>query len=702
LGGTSRQIRLSMEKQMPDLLLEIGCEEIPVGEQSKSARQLPVLMESALKAQRLSWEDMDVFVTPRRLAVRVNGLVARQQDLSEQVLGPPWNVAFDKEGAPTKAAQGFARKVGLDVSALERVETDKGVYVGCHKEEQGRAATEILPSVLEQVCSGLKFGKSMRWARKQTAFVRPIRWIVALFGVDVVPLTFAGVASGRMTRGHRFMDPNPIELHEPASYESVLAQAHVMADAGRRRAAVADGLAQVGAEILSRGWVVRKDEGLLTEVANLVEWPVAVVGRFDETFLEVPEEVLVTAMKTHQRYFAVEDQQGKLAPAFVTVLGTDVRDRQVAVEGNERVLRARLADARFFWKEDLKVSLDAFADRLDAAMFQSKLGTMKEKSQRVCAMAEQIAPLLAVDPAVARRAGLLCKADLMTQMVAEFPEVQGVMGREYARKQGLGEDVALAIWEHYLPRGAGDDLPKTSAGAVVSLADRLDTITGCFGAGLRPKGRGDPYALRRAALGLVAILVNRDVRVGLSELVGKAAALLPDEVRPDPADVVAFILDRFRGLLAEFASGDVVRAVLLAGGDDVCDLKRRVDAVVALQGKPSFGVLGTAFRRTINIFKQATEEVGELDPDLFETDEERHLWTELVRVSKQALGLLDQGRPAEALEIMAQLATAIDGFFDHVRVLDAGPALTKNRLALLQRVDALFRRVADFKVIAAE
>ncbi|MCD6499239.1 MAG: glycine--tRNA ligase subunit beta [Deltaproteobacteria bacterium] len=687
---------------MPDLLLEIGCEEIPVGEQAKSAKQLPVSMERALKAQRLSWRDMDVFVTPRRIAVRVNGLADRQQDLSEQVLGPPWNVAFDKEGNPSKAAQGFARKVGLDVTALEKVETDKGVYVGCRKEERGRGAMEILPPVLEQVCAGLKFTKSMRWARQQTSFVRPIRWIVALFGDAVVPMTFAGVASGRATRGHRFMDPKPVELHDPANYESVLEKLHVLADAVRRRAAIAEGLEQVGAEILDRGWVLRKDDGLLAEVTGLVEWPVVVVGRFDESFLDVPEEVLVTAMKTHQRYFAVEDRQGRLAAAFVTVLGTDVRDRHVAIGGNERVLRARLADARFFWEEDLKVSLDVFADRLDAAMFQSKLGTMKEKSLRVSALAEQIAPVLGVDPAVARKAGLLCKADLMTQMVGEFPEVQGVMGREYARKQGLGDEVALAIWEHYLPRGAGDDLPKTAAGAVVSLADRLDTITGCFGAGLRPKGRGDPYALRRAALGLVAILLDRDVRVSLVELVGQAAALLPDAVRPEPTDVVAFILDRLRGLLSDSASGDVVRAVLLAGGDDICDLKRRVDAVVALQGKPVFGVLGTAFRRTINIFKQATGEVGELDPDRFETGEERHLWAELTRVSDLALGLLDQGRPTEALEVMAELAAAIDGFFDHVRVLDAGPELTKNRLALLQRVDALFRRVADFKVIAAE
>ncbi len=689
---------------MAELLLEIGTEELPVGEQRAVRSQLPELMTKALRDLRLTWDGMDVFSTPRRGAVRVTGLADKQPDLSEVVTGPPVKVAFDAEGKPTKAAVGFAKKVGVSVDELEVLETERGKYVGCKVEEAGRAAEEVLPSALEGVIGGLKFRKVMRWGAGKTAFSRPVRWIVALLDERVLPVRFAGQEASNQTQGHRFNDPGPHALSNPAVYERVLERAGVVADADERSRRIEQGLDRVDEELASRGWKVRRDEELLVETTGLVEWPVIVVGSFDEAFLDVPPEVLVTAMKTHQRFFALEDGEGNLAPGFVGIAGTRVRDEALVRDGMERVLRARLADARFFWEEDLKVPLADFAAQLVDAMFQSKLGTVLDKVRRVEKIAVGLADVFGVDSERARTAAALCKADLMSQMVGEFPELQGVMGREYARRQGLGEDLALAIWEHYLPRSAGDDLPETKLGALLSVADRIDTITGCFGAGLKPKGSGDPFALRRAALGLLRILLDRRLAVDLGRLVDLAAETLPENLRPDGSEVVSFLLDRLKSLLAEKASGDVVRAVLLAGGSDPVDLGRRVDAVVALQGRQVFATLGQAFRRTVNIFKQAGDQgqAASLDSAALVEPEEKALHSAFQDVEKRSAAFLASGEYEKALEVMAELAGPIDLFFDNVRVFDSDEKLSVNRLALLRLVDALFRRVADFKVMATK
>jgi glycyl-tRNA synthetase beta chain len=385
-------------------------------------------------------------------------------------------------------------------------------------------------------------------------------------------------------------------------------------------------------------------------------------------------------------------------------VGTPVRDLEVSEEGNGRVLQARLADARFFWQEDLKVPLEEWAAQLEDVTFQAKLGSVKDKADRVAKIGVELAPLFGADTAVVEKAGRLCKADLATHMVGEFPELQGVMGREYARAGGLGEEVALAIWEHYKPRGATDELPETAAGAVLSVADRLDTIVGCIGAGLKPKGRGDPFALRRAALGMVRIGIDRKVRLNMEEVVGKAAERFDPAVRPEVSEVTDFLLERLRSFLGEDASGDVVRAVMVAGGTDLDDLASRVRAVTSLQGSEVFAILATAFRRTVNIFKQATVEVGKLtlDPAKLVEKEEKELHDKLTEVLAEVKGLLARADYTPALERMAALGPFVDVFFDNVRVLDAPEDLSKNRLALLTLVDNLFRRIADFKIIASE
>ena len=680
------------------LLFEIGAEEIPVGEIERAVGSLPKLIEKGLSNARLSHGDVTVYSAPRRLAIYVDGVATRQEDVSELVVGPPARVAFDGDGNPTKAAMGFAKKMGVDVEKLVREETPKGEYVACRHEEEGTAAHLVLSGILRGVLEGLRFKKSMRWGNGTTTFTRPLKWLVSLFGEMVLPVEYAGIHSGRQSMGHRFSHPGPVEIGSPKDYVEALRQAKVLVDPGEREKVMRKQIAQLEE---THGMAVRPDEPLLAEVLYLTEWPVAVCGEFKEEFLEVPEEVVVTAMRTHQRYFAMEKADGSLAPRFITVLGTEVEDPEVAAQGNERVLAARLADARFFWREDLAKPLSEWGQDLENVTFQKKLGSMKEKVERVTALAGGLASVFGVDPEKAREAGHLSKADLVTHMVGEFPELQGVMGREYALRGGSTKEVARAIHEHYIPRGPSDPLPESALGALLGVADRLDTIVGGFGAGLKPKGSGDPFGLRRAALGVLRILLDRELSVDLTSVVELAAKPLPEAVSPDTSEVVEFLRDRLRWLLSKEAPGDAVRAVLIAGGDDPHDLHSRVAAVLSLQGSPEFERLATAFRRTVNIFKQSEGKPGELQDAALVEPEEKALLKELERVRGEVEADLDAGAYEPALKKMATLGPHIDGFFDNVRVMDSEQSLRDNRLALLDGVDALFRRVADFKIIAA-
>lgn len=677
-----------------DLLLEIGSEEIPAAELDAALTALPERARTRLVEARLEPGAITVWGTPRRIAVRVAGILDRQPDLEETLTGPPERVAY-KEGSPTQAAVKFAEKAGVTVDDLLMADTPKGRYVTARRVLLGAPAEQILPEVCIALIEGLSWRKSMRWADRPERFVRPVRWIVALLGGDVLPISFAGVTAGRDTHGHRFHAPDGISLATPAEYEAALERARVLPNRSQRRGRIAEQIADLEAK---EGARILPDEALLDEVTNLVEWPVAVCGGFDERFLEVPREVIISAMRGHQRYFAME-RDGALVNRFVTVLGTEVRDLDVAVQGNQRVLAARLSDARFFWDEDRKEGLSTWAEALGDVVYQAKLGTLAEKVARLVSLGEALAPVLGADPEAVVLAARLCKADLVTHMVGEFPDLQGVMGRYYALAEGHAPVVGEAILEHYLPRGASGDLPPSAEGAALALADRLDTLVGGIGAGLKPKGGGDPFGLRRAALGLLRILLERRMAVRLGEWVGRAAAL-HDKVTPDAEEVVGFVLERLRGLLSDRAPGEVVQAVLAAGGDDPVDLADRVEAVAAFAETPDYAALATAFRR-MNILKQADVEVGQVDPGRLSEEAERALWAALGEVTGRVDGSVAAGRYGDALGAMAGLRTAVDRFFDEVKVLDDDPAMRANRLALVAAVDALFRRVADFKRIAS-
>jgi glycyl-tRNA synthetase beta chain len=685
-----------------DLLLELGTEEIPAGFLTRAIDSLTTRAEAALAEARLDAERVRVLGTPRRLVLSVARLADRQPDLQERVVGPPVRAAFDDAGKPTQAAVGFARRNGVPVESLERAEVEgkKGEYVVCTRHEPGKPAAEVLPALLERLIAEQPWAKSMRWAYREESFVRPVQWIVALLGDDVLPISFAGVTAGRASRGHRFLAPEAVTVPGALpAYLDVLRQRFVIVDPGLRAEMITAELARVEAEIGAR---VRPDDELLREVANLVEYPVAVCGSFRESFLEVPEEVIVSAMRAHQRYFAVEDAQGRLINRFVTIAGTITRDAAMVRAGNERVLAARLSDASFFFREDRRVPLEQRVEKLDGVVFQSDLGSIGAKTRRIAAIAGALAAEVGADPGHVARAALLCKADLVTHMVFEFPDLQGVMGRHYARLAGEPAPVSEAILEHYLPRNAGDALPRTDVGAVLGIADRIDTLVGCFAVGLAPTGSADPYGLRRATLGILGILLDRGWSISLGHLVDLAAQALAGTVAvtgDHKAAVLGFLRTRLKGFLGELPA-DCVEAALTVGFDDVPDARARAQAVAVLRQREDFEPLGVAFKRVANILKGEAAAAGDPDPALFTADAERALWGAFGDIASQVERHLESGDYARALGVLAELKAPVDRFFDDVLVMDPDPVVRANRLALLARVGGSFARIADFRQLA--
>lgn len=685
-----------------ELLVELGTEEIPAGFLARALAELETMLPAALADARLAHGAVQVWGTPRRIALSVAGLADRQPDVSERVVGPPVGAAFDKEGKPTRAALGFAEKNGIAPEALERAEVPgkKGEYVVGTRREPGRPAAQVLPELLAKLLAVVPWPKSMRWGVPDVQFVRPVHWLVALFGGEVLPLSFAGIKAGRTSRGHRFLAPSPIQLDGTASgYVAALRDAFVIVEPARRRTVITAELARVEAESGAR---VRPDEALLGEVTFLVEYPVAVCGTFPEAFLEVPEEVVVSAMRAHQRYFSMEDAGGKLTNRFVTIAGTITRDESVVRAGNERVLAARLSDAQFFFREDQKRSLDDLAAKLDGVVFQKKLGTIGQKVGRVRALAGDVARFVEVDHALVDRAAALCKADLVSSMVGEFPDLQGVMGRHYARLAAEPAEVCAAIEEHYLPRGAGGALPRGAHGAVVGVADRMDTLLGCWSVGLQPTGSADPYGLRRAALGVLSILGDRGWAIPLSWLVERAAALQSTQAGAEVrAAVLEFLRTRLRGALAEAPemAGDCVDAALAAGFEDVPDARARALALSRLRARTDFEPLAAAFKRVANILKGEAAH-GAPDPAAFVEAEEKALWTSYSDIQERAETRLREKDYGGALTILAELKAPVDRFFDKVLVMDKDERVKKNRLALLGSINATFTRIADFRQLA--
>ncbi len=683
-----------------DLLLEIGTEEMPAGFVPPALEQLERFAREDLAAARLAHGEVRALGTPRRTVLWVREVADRQPDAVEQKVGPPVSAAFDADGNPTRAGEGFARSNGVAVSDLLRVETDKGLYVAVRKEVAGRPAADVLADLLPAWIGRLHYPKTMRWGSGEVAFARPVHWIVALLGAAVVPFGFAGVASGRTTRGHRFHHPDPIEVRDAADYFSRLPAARVCVDPAERRARIAEGVAEIARRF---GGEPLLDEDLLDTVTYLVEHPVPVGGTFDAAYLELPRELLILTMKHHQKYFAVVDVDGGLRNQFVAVSNTEARDMAVVGRGNERVLRARLADARFFFDEDQKQSLEQMVEGLRKVVFQSQLGTSYEKVERFRALAGRIAAELCPDRAgTVDRIARLCKADLESQLVYEFPELQGIAGREYARRAGEDPVVARGIQEHYWPVQAGGDLPADPEADCVSLADKVDTVVGCFGVGLVPTGTADPYALRRQTLGVLRILLEKGYRLGLSWLVdaalegvGPRLTRPADEVR---AEVLGFFRGRLEGLLTQQGlPGDLVQAALDAGCDDVVDARARAAALARARQDGTLAPLAETFKRVGNILKKAPRGADAVpEPDRFGADEERALWDAYQRVRAAMEAEAAAGDYDAFLARAGDLKGAVDAFFDGVLVMDPDPDVRANRLALLGAVAGLFGRIAEF------
>jgi len=684
-----------------DLVLEVGCEEIPHDLLADGIEALAEGLAGALAGARLEAEAPRVLGTPRRLAALVRGLPERQATVEETVMGPARKVAVGPDGAPTKAGEGFARGQGVAFADLVEVETDKGPYLAARKTLAGRLAAEVLAEVLPQVLGGLHWAKAMRWSRGTGPFVRPVRWVCAVLGSEAVPFTFAGQHSGNTSRGHRFMAPEPFAVTGPENYLAGLAARKVEPDPGRRAERIAAQLADAARQAGGRAVA---DPDLVAVTAAKTEWPVAVSGRFDPKYLDLPREVLITSMREHQDDFAVEGEDGRLLAAFVTFADNEAPDPAVVARGNERVLRARLEDARFFFTEDRKRPLADYGERLDAFLFQKDLGSMADKAARIAALARDLAPALGADPERAARAAQLAKCDLVTDMVYEFPELQGVMGRIYALASGEPPEVAEAIREHYLPRFAGDALPDSPAGTAVAIADKLDTLVGIFGVGLIPSGSQDPYALRRAGLGVVQMLAAQPTRADLTHAVASASGAYGqqgvDLAEGNPDRVHAFLRDRLDyALREEGVRYDVSAAALEAGIGDVHDAAQRARALDALRRSDGFDDLMVSFRRVVKIIPEGFHPEPVVS-DRLQAGPERALWDAYV---KGRDAIVDRNRPAtERLAAMAALRPQVDAFFEAVLVMDPDEAVRTLRLSMLAEIAATFRTFADFARVVVD
>ncbi|HHQ42156.1 MAG TPA: glycine--tRNA ligase subunit beta [Chromatiales bacterium] len=684
-----------------DLLVEIGTEELPPKALRRLAEAFAAGLAGGLDRAGIARGAARAYATPRRLAVLVEAVAPAQPDRTVRRRGPAVQAAFDAEGRPTKAAEGFARSVGVPVERLGRLRTDKGEWLLWEGVEPGRPTAELLPGLVQEALERLPVPKRMRWGAGEVAFVRPVHWLLMLHGEDVVPGTVLGLEAGRETRGHRFHHPDPIPVPKPVDWEPLLAsRGHVIADMDRRRAAVR---AQVEEAALAAGGRAVVREALLEEVTALVEWPVALAGRFDERFLELPREVVVSAMEQHQKCFPVVDAAGALLARFVAVANIESRDPEEVRRGNERVIRPRLADAAFFWEQDRRRPLESRLEQLRGVVYQERLGTLHDKTLRLERLAADVAGAIGADVALARRAARLAKCDLVTEMVGEFPELQGVMGRYYALHDGEPEAVAVAIEEHYRPRGAGDAIAATPVGRAVALADRLDTLVGIFACGLRPTGEKDPYGLRRAALGILRTLIEGGLDLDLARLAEAALDLLPEglpqaEGAADAA--VDFALDRLRAWYQERGMPvEVYEAVRARGITRPLDFDRRVRAVLAFRELPEAEALAAAHKRIRNILRQAREKglaVAEtVDPSRLAEPAERALHEAVARAEAEIAAPLAAGDYEAALRRLAALRGPVDAFFDQVLVMAEDEAVRANRLALLRALAGLFLEVAD-------
>lgn len=684
------------------LAFEIGTEEIPAFDLSNATKQLEKLVPEALDALRIPHGDVRIYSTPRRLIALVEEVAEQTEALVEEHKGPSIKIAFDADGNPTKAAEGFARGKGVPVSDLERREVDGVEYVFATKSIAARPVVDLLPGALGGLIDGISWPKSCRWGTQTVYFSRPVRWLLALFGTEVVPVTFANLVAGNTTRGHRFLAPGPHEVSSADQLIDVVVNAKVVPSEALREAAIREGVAAAERET---GFVAELPAKTLTEVINLTEFPTVLIGSFDEEFLRVPEEIIVDAMLMHQRYFPLYDEAGKLTNRFIVVTNGNPDCASTIIDGNERVVRARLADAKFFYEEDLKKPLESFVDRLDEVVFQETLGTMKAKTDRIVALADELArdaELSEQDSADVHRAAYLSKADLVSNAVVEFTSVQGIMGSYYAAASGETDQVARAIADHYRPRFAGDDMPESIVGRIVATADKLDTICGLFAVGQGPTGSSDPFALRRAAIGIVNMLaaglpVSLDRAISASLATYSAVDFDREAVAKEVSE---FFVTRTKVMLRDMGKPtDVIDSVLATGVTEPAEIIARVEALQAARGDMAdvMDDLATAYARANNLRDASLG--NEIDQSLM-GEAERSLNEALIAVHAKVDEALSAGEYATALRELAALRGPIDRFFEDVLIMDEDEALKNNRLRLLNRFVAAFAQVADFGVMA--
>lgn len=689
---------------MSDLLLEIGTEEIPSTYLNRGLEEFGHLAKDYLRGNRVAVEgSISTYGTLRRLVLVGKAIADKQEDTIQEITGPPKKAAFDEEGKPTKAAFGFAKKQGVFVEELQLLDTPKGEYLYVKRKIPGRPTIDLLSEFLPELIANIPWPKSMRWGSGGFSFVRPIHWVVAIFDGEVIPFEVAGVRSGNKTRGHRFMASQFIEVGDIQDYLQKMSESSVIIDRGKREGKVEKSVIKVAKTV--SGTPI-EDPELLSIVTNMVEFPSAICGGFDKSFLNLPDHVLITAMKEHQRYFSIRDKEGRLMPNFVAVNNTIARDESIVRKGHERILQARLADADFFFREDRKRPLEDRLEDLKTVIYQAELGTSFAKVQRFTKLAEYLAEQIAPEKLNdVRLAARLCKCDLVTEIVTEFPSLQGKMGEIYARLDGHPEDVCIAISDHYLPVQAESKLPESLIGSIVGMADRMDTIVGCFALGLEPTGTADPYALRRQALGIIRLIRDKKITVSLTDFVRESVSILRDTISFDlkvvTEKVLNFIKERFKNILL---SGDItqefIEAVITTDFNFLNQLEKRIEALRRFRDiSKDFELIAIAFKRIMNILK-GFEGTYRVNPDLFEDKSEENLWKIFQSVKAEGRKEIERENYLEALNLMSRLSGPVDEFFSQVMVMAEDKRVRENRIGILKELNNFFLQIADFSKFA--
>ncbi|MDH5191318.1 MAG: glycine--tRNA ligase subunit beta [Gammaproteobacteria bacterium] len=680
-----------------DLLIEIGTEELPPKSLLKLSTAFLEGIKTGIDKTGLKYQEIKPYASPRRLAVLITALDEKQPDKEVERRGPAVNAAFGDDGCPTPAASGFASSCGVQVDDLEKLETPKGAWLVFRSHQKGQSAQSLIPDIITNALDKLPIPKRMRWGNLDAQFVRPVHWAVLLFGDEIINTEILSVKSGRETRGHRFHHPEPIHITSPAEYEVLLeSEGKVIADFARRRKTIHAQIEEAANKVNGKAVI---DDNLLDEVTSMIEWPVAVLGNFDKRYLDVPAEALVSTMKANQKYFHLVDKNNNLLPHFITISNIESKDINQIKEGNERVIRPRFADAEFFWNQDRKNKLSKKIDSLKTVVFQKQLGTLHDKSKRVITVSAEIAKQLGGNEQQAVRAAELCKCDLMTEMVCEFPELQGIMGRYYASHDGEQSDVATALDDYYKPRFAGDSLPDNPISQSLAIADRIDTLVGIFAIGKQPTGDKDPFALRRAALGVLRIIVEQKLDLNLNQLVALSASTFDKSVKSEKVtnEVLSFIKDRLKVYYtSNQTSPDVFEAVISIGELCPLDIDKRIQAVNTFRNMEESESLAAANKRIGNILKKIDGKLPvDINIKLFEVPEESSLYDTLGNLDDKVSPLLVKGEYEKVLENLAGLRQPVDNYFDNVMVMADDPAQRNNRIALLNKLHKLFLEVAD-------